>query len=384
MTTLILFAHADPTATPPVYHPALVGLDVELRCFVSHYAGLSSSYVTLAQHLQAGHGGGRLLPAIASLAGASKPFDQYERVVLVSWSAGYALARAVLEVPADVEDLDGYVCLDSGYGSPTPAWVAFAKLAREGKKLLWAGCTDIKTEPAYPSSSAFLEELEHEAGLAGDPKGLFRIERWGGADAAAHVAALRVHGPVFLRAALEALGLEEPIATASGPDEPLGQRALEVAVAELGVEEVPPGSNTGPRVTAYLEGCERGGKPLGLRAGNWCAAFVGWCDAQAAQDGEQAPPWRASVAELWADAKAGGRAHDASWAPATGDLAIFGRDGQDPRRGGPGHVGRVESFGDGSLVTIEGNSQNAVRRVARRLGELVNGAEPLVGWISRS
>ena len=60
--------------------------------------------------------------------------------------------------------------------------------------------------------------------------------------------------------------------------------------------QVPFGSNTGPRVREYLAGCERGGHKLGLTTANWCAAFVGWCDAQAARRTSRrprgGPPWQ--------------------------------------------------------------------------------------------
>ena len=54
-------------------------------------------------------------------------------------------------------------------------------------------------------------------------------------------------------------------------------KALEVAVTQLGVSEVPVGSNKGPQVEAYL-------KSVGLEGGAaWCMAFVYWCFAQAAK-----------------------------------------------------------------------------------------------------
>lgn len=166
------------------------------------------------------------------------------------------------------------------------------------------------------------------------------------------------------------------------PETTLAERALAVAVDQLGIAEVPFGSNTGPRVREYLAGCERAGHKLGLTTANWCAAFVGWCDAQAAQEAEDVPTWRAAVAELWADAEAAGEAQGPDYEPNPGDLVIFGRDGHDPRQGGEGHVGRVERYGDGELVTIEGNSRNAVRRVTRVMTQL-DAREPIVGWIAR-
>ena len=57
----------------------------------------------------------------------------------------------------------------------------------------------------------------------------------------------------------------------------LGARVLEVARSQLGVTEVPFGSNTGREIRGYLAPCVRGGLRVGLTAGEWCAAFASWC-----------------------------------------------------------------------------------------------------------
>lgn len=170
-----------------------------------------------------------------------------------------------------------------------------------------------------------------------------------------------------------------------GLDEhPLGVRALEVAVAELGVHEVP-GVGSNPRISAYLDGAVRG--PSRARVGltddstSWCAAFASWCAHVAAKPGESVPhEWRASVRELVEDARASGAWRDAKgYEPKVGDLAIFGRDGQDPRKGGHGHVARVETPPDeaGAYVTIGGNESDSVKRTARGISD-----PTLVGWIA--
>ena len=155
----------------------------------------------------------------------------------------------------------------------------------------------------------------------------------------------------------------------TAPVESLGLRALAVAVGELGVQE------PSRRVQEYLSGCERGGRLLSLTSGSWCAAFVGWCEREA---GVVALPWRASVAELCGDAFRRGlwSPRDGGSRPLPGDLAIFRRAGQDPTLGGAGHVGRVERIEGGVLVSIDGNHNDAVARVERRLDD-----PALVGWI---
>lgn len=148
------------------------------------------------------------------------------------------------------------------------------------------------------------------------------------------------------------------------------------AIAELGVAEIP-GVRSNPRIDEYLSVAIRGGRPLGLRGDDqfsWCACFFSWCGLP---DG-MAP--RAAVSELVADAKALGhwRPADVFHAPQPGDAAIYSRAGGDPRRGGLGHVARVEipPDADGVYTTIDGNSDNRVRRNRRVLTD-----RTLLGWI---
>lgn len=181
----------------------------------------------------------------------------------------------------------------------------------------------------------------------------------------------------------------------------LRARVLELALAELelGVAEVPAGSNTGPDVRRYLAGCVRGGRRLGLSAGAWCAAFASWCvwsargerasllDAQEWPGGlPDLPPigYRAAVSELVADARATGRWHlRGDGEPQPGDLLVLARAGQDPRVGGSGHVVFVEHQADEGTGwwCVGGNEQNAVRRTLRGDGGLHDRAEPVIGWI---
>lgn len=156
-----------------------------------------------------------------------------------------------------------------------------------------------------------------------------------------------------------------------------GELALEVALREVGVHEIPPGSNTGPRVREYLSGCVRGGKLVRLDRVAWCAAFASWCAAQA--PGLAPHQWRAAVRELVEDARALGawRLPEEYPVPKPGDLGIYKRAGHDPTRGEEGHVGRVaELFDDGRYTSVEGNSGDRVQIVTRHLGD-----PDLCGWI---
>lgn len=164
-----------------------------------------------------------------------------------------------------------------------------------------------------------------------------------------------------------------------------GADALAVAVGELGIAEDAPKSHTGKRVREYLAGCVRDGKPLGLTEGNWCAAFVGWCDRQANVTGPCL--WRAAVHELVTDARAQDAWHPAGdgYAPKPGDLAVFKRDADDPTKGGKGHVGRVETPPDaaGDFRSLEGNYYGGpIAKVARVNRSATSSG--LVGWIDYS
>ena len=164
----------------------------------------------------------------------------------------------------------------------------------------------------------------------------------------------------------------------------VGLAALERARAEVGVHETP-GPGTTPRVAEYLSGCVRAGHALGLVGDEppWCAAFAGWCE----RDLPGALPWRAAVSETWSDAIRAGLARNRDYRPLPGDLAIFARGGGDPRRGGPGHVARVETGVDdaGGYVTIGGNEGGAAHHGGEVLRTARNVSDPsLVGFIVRT
>lgn len=166
----------------------------------------------------------------------------------------------------------------------------------------------------------------------------------------------------------------------------LGRRALVVALALVGLREHG-GPNRGEIVRQSLAGCVRGGRPLGIREGvAWCAGFAGLCEALGALPGESRHPWRAAVRELVEDAQEAGTWQEVGqFEPSPGDLAIFMREGKDPRRGDLGHVERVVLPPDlrGEVETVGGNVGDAVVRRNFRL-DRQSPDERLVGWIVRT
>jgi hypothetical protein len=155
---------------------------------------------------------------------------------------------------------------------------------------------------------------------------------------------------------LESLTALMPQTAAAAPASPTavtstGVQLLGAAESQVGVTEVPMGSNDGPQISMYRDAVA-GAAP----SEPWCASFVSWAAAQAGEPVGANGQGTDSVAQLTDWAASNGRLLPASATPAPGDLILFGTH----------HVGVVESVNpDGSLTTIEGNYNNAVSRVHR-------------------
>jgi hypothetical protein len=140
---------------------------------------------------------------------------------------------------------------------------------------------------------------------------------------------------------------------------PLATTTLQKAISQLGVEEIPRGSNAGPAVEKYL-------KSVGLGKGySWCMAFIYWCAKEASLDLKYLNPLykTAGVLDMYnkeVDLRV--------TVPQSGDIFImeFGH--------GTGHTGIVESVSGTTLHTIEGNTNNVSSRegyqVCRRTREI--------------
>jgi hypothetical protein len=170
----------------------------------------------------------------------------------------------------------------------------------------------------------------------------------------------------------------------------LRERALAIARGELSVrEDDGPNRDKAGRIAGYLSGCVRGGKRLGLGPSPWCAAFVSWCvwsafpgfaDGLLGYQAMWTPRsvdvpfgYRASVAELCADARATGalRLPSAHLLPDVADVAIFARDGGNPLHGGVGHCGFVVAIGGDWIDVLAGNQSDAVTIERRTFGDLL-------------
>ncbi|MFB3812614.1 MAG: peptidoglycan-binding protein [Terriglobales bacterium] len=190
---------------------------------------------------------------------------------------------------------------------------------------------------------------------------------------------LRIDGRVgpLTWAALFAAPIEEVTTAAS----PLLAQAVLAAKNEIGVTEVPPGSNRGPRVDRYL-------RAVGLNPTtghySWCAAFVYWCFKEAASALKVKNPVirTAGVLDHWIRAGTAG-VHRLSCAECsdTPGLVKPGMIFVISTGSGNGHTGLVEAVRGNYLTTIEGNTNDngsregigVFRRTTRKIPEINRG-----------
>ncbi len=155
---------------------------------------------------------------------------------------------------------------------------------------------------------------------------------------------------------------------------PLLTKMLEFAATQIGVMEVPLGSNRGPQVDKYLESV--GLNPAGHFA--WCVAFMFFCFEQAAGKLGRANPMikTAGVLDHWNQAGIKGipriKVENAANNP---QLVKPGHIFVIDTGGGHGHSGLVERVEGGLLITIEGNTNDDGSRdgigVFRRTGRKI-------------
>jgi hypothetical protein len=124
----------------------------------------------------------------------------------------------------------------------------------------------------------------------------------------------------------------------------LKEKALEIAITQLGVQEDKNKPNTGKEVNEYL-------KSIGLNGGySWCMAFIYWCFSKSAYELKISNPLIKTGGVLVHWNKADKKYRVVT--PQPGDIFImdFGK--------GLGHTGIVESSSDTHINTIEGNSND--------------------------
>jgi len=126
------------------------------------------------------------------------------------------------------------------------------------------------------------------------------------------------------------------------------EKALQIAISQIGKEENPRGSNWGEPVRSYLIS-------VGINfPASWCMAFVYWCFGKAAKELGVANPAvkTGGVLFAWNNAQIKCKAK----VPSIGSVFImdFGK--------GLGHTGIVEKFDATHIYTIEGNTNDTGSR----------------------
>ena len=124
---------------------------------------------------------------------------------------------------------------------------------------------------------------------------------------------------------------------------PLQRATLNKAISQIGVAEIPRGSNAGPAVEKYL-------KSVGLGKGySWCMAFIYWATKEASIEVGVVNPLSKTggVLDMYNKEK-----DLRVTSPQPGDIFImdYGK--------GMGHTGIVEKVTGTTLHTIEGNTND--------------------------
>lgn len=184
---------------------------------------------------------------------------------------------------------------------------------------------------------------------------------------------LEVDGQVGSLTWAALFGTDTIVVTDTAPNKFLTE-VVKVAISQIGVMEVPPGSNKGPVVNKYLASV---GLPPGLF---WCAAFVYWCfDQEALKSGRTNPLVKTGhVMTHWNKTK--GKKILTADAVDKPSLIKPGQIFMMNTGGSSGHTGIIEKVDGGFVHTIEGNSNNAgsrngigVFRLQRKIAKINRG-----------
>lgn len=122
----------------------------------------------------------------------------------------------------------------------------------------------------------------------------------------------------------------------------LSNKALEIAITQIGQDEKPHGSNWGDPVKSYLASVN-----INFPA-SWCMAFVYWCYNEASKQlkVENTAIKSAGVLDVWR------KVPKVLTSTTPQDTSVFIMN----HGHGLGHTGIVEKFDDVFIYTVEGNS----------------------------
>lgn len=340
-------------------------------------------------------------PQIMAQCEAAHPGGELGPMALLGWSAGCVHIRNLWASGARPEALGLFDGTHTSWPPRPEQDAAWAEMFHDGREAVRLVCvshifqTYVESIPVGQKgrASATVTTLRR---VLGDPLlmrrepytqqfGTLYVSSWPSkpVDAAAHSRQLNEALPEMCRQFLAPYlnGMRQAMLRADtipdgdipawlDPALPYGERMVLWSRAEMaaGVVEVPPGSNTGPRIREYLAGCERNGAKLGLSAGAWCAAAAGMAAHEAALPTDTPLPWRAAGLDVIGDLQArdAWHPHPTDYVPKVGDLAIFRR--VSPAWGR--HVCRVTAWhGGGKFQTIGGNEAGAWRLTERDVAD---------------
>ena len=144
----------------------------------------------------------------------------------------------------------------------------------------------------------------------------------------------------------------------------LQQKALRVAISQIGQKENPLGSNWGKPVQDYL-------KAVGINfPASWCMAFVYWCFEQCGPNNPLVKT--GGVLNAWSTAD---RKYRVVGDPQPGDIFImnFGK--------GLGHTGIVEKVDTNFIYTIDGNTNDSGSREGIEVCRKQRPRNKIVGYL---
>ncbi|KLT67795.1 MULTISPECIES: CHAP domain-containing protein [unclassified Flavobacterium] len=146
----------------------------------------------------------------------------------------------------------------------------------------------------------------------------------------------------------------------------LAQKTLEIALAQVGVEEMPRNSNSGPEVEIYL-------RSVGLGKGYpWCMAFVYWSTQQAALQLGMKNPLKKTAGVL---DQYNSRPLLLQTKPQPGDVFII------DFKNGTGHTGIVDRVTASAIFTIEGNTNDIGGREGYKVSKRKREIKSIKGFL---
>lgn len=312
-------------------------------------------------------------------------------IILIGFSAGCQSVRACL-LGNVVEKLAGVAVFDGTHGAVPPldwqinVWKNIAVKARNKELIFIATCSNMNYTKKIPigqpgRATPTREILESVLNVTLNPDsevfqdGLIFAKCYPSKslDKEAHIYQQRVVMPDMLSrfmnfpenetSTIQTLrpNTETPIPDLKPWKDPycsFRHRCLMWCENELAsnVQEIPPGSNDGPRIREYFSvpSFRRNGNPLHISKSPWCASAQCCAHVECFLEGDNPPPEaRVSGIELENDAKRLGKLYTGE--PQPGDLAIFKRG-----TGWERHVTRVKSVNseDRTFTTLGGNEDN--------------------------